>query len=220
MAHLNWITRYASALGMAIFLIGCGPRSYVHIKAWDNTDKITYVDYSRVIGAETFRAAGDNSVDYAGVKGAEIFWAVGDNSDAYRPALCAPNPGPYRYGCLGVYVSGATSKAVYVEHLVDTRRYEVDDLRHDKAIYCVYDVQNVKVELSDRMIKGEGVADILFVDRDGKPLEPPSSPVPPRKTTLLTFELHRSNEGHDRRLYVILDDLRPLAEEVLFKSSK
>jgi hypothetical protein len=70
------------------------------------------------------------------------------------------------------------------------------------------------------MIKGEGVADILFVDRDGKPLEPPSSPVPPRKTTLLTFELHRSNEGHDRRLYVILDDLRPLAEEVLFKSSK
>ena len=146
-------------------------------------------------------------VDYAKIDGAEIYWAVGDNSDAFRPALYAPHPGPYTYWCLGIYSSKTNPKAVYVERVSGEDRYRI------------YELRDVKSASSDQVIKGDGNAHIRLTDRQGKILEQPPSSVFPTETRL-EFTLHRPIKEYDRKLKVILDDLRPVAEPFLTENLK
>ena len=133
-----------------------------------------------------------------------ICWAVGDNSEAFRSAICAPNPGVLTKWCLAFTEDHANPRAVFVEHLAGA------------SDYWVYQMEWLSVDVSDEVVRGRGKARILRVDLDGNVLAATaeSQPASPRQAEL-SFVLHRRQEKCSQEMQATLDQLRSVAMRFL-----
>lgn len=177
------------ALGLLAILGGCGPPSRVSVKSLGTDEPLACVSFGEV-------------------QGTEVCWAVGDNSYAFRPALYAPYPGFPAMWCVALSLSNDKPAAVYIWHVRNTPGY------------LVYVLEDIVMDLSaGPVIRAEGKARVLSVNRKGEVIEGLPSPVSPR-TDVVTIVLRRDQGKCSSNLKTAIDELLPIAKKFLFKSKR